>query len=120
MAKATNYTDEQIQIAAFAKALSHPVRVFLLQKLLHSHTCFYSGDLIDELPIGRSGLSLHLKELKLAGLIKGSIEAPHIKYCLNEEKWEMLTSLFNKFLQKSVFTVIESCDLENNENEQKF
>jgi predicted transcriptional regulator len=114
MAKATNYTEEQLEIAAFAKAMSHPVRVFLLQKLLHSNTCFYSGDLIDELPIGRSGLSLHLKELKLAGLIKGSIEAPHIKYCLNEEKWQELTNLFSTFLQKSVTTEIKTCKIENN------
>ena len=62
--------------------------------------CCCSGDLVDELPIGRSTLSQHLKELKNADLIQGEIEPPYIKYCLNREKWEeaktMFYNLFNE------------------------
>ncbi len=94
-------TDLQ-EIARFSKALSHPVRVYILKKLSHLNACCYSGDLVDELPVGRSALSQHLKELKHAGLIQGEIEAPYIKYCLNKENWEKLKSAFAEYLSKEV------------------
>ncbi|HOK98432.1 MAG: metalloregulator ArsR/SmtB family transcription factor [Bacteroidales bacterium] len=87
-----------IEIAKFAKALSHPVRVYILKKLAGMNTCCYSGDIVEELPIGRSTLSQHLKELKYAGLIQGEIEAPYIKYCLNRENWENLKKIFGDFI----------------------
>jgi len=85
-------TDIQ-QLAVITKALSHPVRIYILQKLSKMNACCYSGDLVDELPIGRSTLSQHLKELKFAGLIQGEIELPYIKYCLNNENWETAKTL---------------------------
>ncbi len=90
------------EIARFAKALSHPVRVYILKKLSRLNACCYSGDLVDELPVGRSALSQHLKELKHAGLIQGEIEAPFIKYCLNHENWQKLQSAFAEFLNEEV------------------
>ncbi len=87
-------SDELRQTALIAKALSNPVRLYIVQKLAHMNTCCYSGDLAEELGIGRSTLSQHLKELKYAGLIQGEIEAPFIKYCLNRENWAMARQLF--------------------------
>ncbi|MFP4605114.1 MAG: ArsR/SmtB family transcription factor [Bacteroidia bacterium] len=89
-------TEEQKQLARYAKAAGHPVRVYILE-LLSSQSCCYSGDLSEELPIAKSTLSQHLKELKEAGLIQGTIERPKIKYCLNREKWEHAQKLFKKF-----------------------
>lgn len=90
---------EVTEIAEYAKALSHPVRVYIIKKLTAMNSCCYSGDLVEELPIGRSALSQHLKELKHAGLIQGEIEAPYIKYCINRENWEkaqcMIQELFD-------------------------
>ena len=74
--------------------MSHPVRVYILKRLSGFDACCYSGDLVDELPIGRSTLSQHLKELKYAGLIQGETEPPVIKYCLNHENWEKAKKLF--------------------------
>jgi DNA-binding HxlR family transcriptional regulator len=54
----------------------------------------------EELPIARSTLSEHLKELKKAGLIQGEINPPYIKYCINKENWEKAKSLFNLFYQR--------------------
>jgi ArsR family transcriptional regulator len=87
-------SDELRQTALIAKALSNPVRLYIVQKLAHMNTCCYSGDLAEELGIGRSTLSQHLKELKYAGLIQGEIEAPFIKYCLNRENWAIARRLF--------------------------
>lgn len=79
---------EQKQVARFAKALGHPVRIYILNYLAHQ-ACCYSGDLSEILPIAKSTLSQHLKELKNAGLIQGETEAPRIKYCINRENWEL-------------------------------
>ena len=91
-------TGTQKKIARYAKALSHPVRVYIIE-LLSRQSCCYSGDLADELPIARSTLSQHLKELKAAGLIQGEINPPKIKYCINRENWEEARTLLRDFLQ---------------------
>jgi ArsR family transcriptional regulator len=90
--------EDQKTLARFAKAMGHPIRMYVLE-LLSNQTCCYSGDLTDVLPIAKSTLSQHLKELKDAGLIQGEIEAPKIKYCLNTENWKLAQQLFAKFLK---------------------
>jgi DNA-binding transcriptional ArsR family regulator len=92
-------TEDQKAMARFAKAMAHPIRMYVLD-LLSTQTCCYSGDLTEVLPIAKSTLSQHLKELKDAGLIQGEIEGPKIKYCLNQENWKVAQSLFNSFLNK--------------------
>jgi ArsR family transcriptional regulator len=91
-------TEEQKKAARFAKAMSHPVRLYILELLSHQ-TCCYSGDLSEVLPVAKSTLSQHLKELKKAGLIQGEIEPPRIKYCLNKENWLNAKKIFGKMLQ---------------------
>ncbi len=97
MNKEEAITEDQKTMARFAKAMGHPIRLYVLD-LLSKQSCCYSGDLTEVLPIAKSTLSQHLKELKDAGLIQGEIEAPKIKYCLNQENWKMARSLFNGFL----------------------
>ena len=96
MGKKIEFTNDQMQMARWAKAMGHPVRVFILE-LLSRQSCCYSGDLAEELPIARSTLSQHLKELKEAGLIQGEITAPKIKYCLNKKSWPVARELFLRF-----------------------
>lgn len=99
MNKKSSITDNEKKLARYAKAFAHPIRVHILE-ILASQSCCYSGDLTEVLPIAKSTLSQHLKELKNAGLIQGEIELPKIKYCLNRQNWEeakkMITSFFNK------------------------
>ena len=97
MDKVEVITEEQKAMARFAKAMGHPVRLYVLD-LLSKQSCCYSGDLTEVLPIAKSTLSQHLKELKEAGLIQGEIEAPKIKYCLNQENWKVAQKLFKGFL----------------------
>ena len=90
-------TSEQRKMARYAKAMGHPVRIYVLE-LLSKQNCCYSGDLTEELPIAKSTLSQHLKELKDAGLIQGEIEAPKIRYCIHRENWMEAQRLFRKYL----------------------
>ncbi|MDX9941911.1 MAG: ArsR family transcriptional regulator [Bacteroidales bacterium] len=99
MAKKVEFEADVLQFALIAKALSHPARVYIIKKLSGMNSCCYSGDLVDELPIGRSTLSQHLKELKYAGLIQGETEPPFIKYCLNRENWNLARENFRKLFE---------------------
>lgn len=94
MKKSVLISDEQKRAARYAKALGHPIRLYIV-KLLANQSCCYSGDLTEVLPIAKSTLSQHLKELKKAGLIQGEIEAPKIRYCLNRENWMDAKNLLN-------------------------
>ncbi|MDM8001338.1 MAG: winged helix-turn-helix domain-containing protein [Bacteroidota bacterium] len=99
-AKGKYYTENQEKVARYAKALSHPARVFVMEFLANNlNRCCYSGDMAEELPIARSTLSEHLKELKKAGLIQGEINPPYIKYCINPENWEEAKILLREFFK---------------------
>jgi len=91
-------TADQKKAARYAKAMGHPIRMYVLE-LLSKQSCCYSGDLTDILPIAKSTLSRHLKELKDAGLIQGEIEAPKIKYCLNNNNWQEAKILVKKLFE---------------------
>ena len=90
-------TQEQEQLARFAKALGHPIRVAILQ-MLAKQTCCYHGDMSEILPIAKSTLSQHLNELKEAGLIQGNITLPTVKYCINVKNWVLAKQMFEALL----------------------
>lgn len=100
--KTASYTAQEISIARIAKALAHPARIAILSTLLKKQTCI-CGDLVEELPLSQSTVSQHLRELKEAGLIKGTIEGVAVCYCINEMTWAkaktLLTGLLNKPIQ---------------------
>jgi DNA-binding transcriptional ArsR family regulator len=93
------FSEEQRKIARYAKALGHPVRIYVLE-LLSRQSCCYSGDLSEVLPIAKSTLSQHLKELKEAGLIQGETEPPRTKYCLNRGNWSIAKKYFSQLFDK--------------------
>lgn len=94
------YTEQQEKIARYAKALSHPARLFILE-FLESQSCCFVGNIVDELPLAQSSVSQHLKELKDAGLIQGTVDPPRVKYCVNRENWLEAKLLFNGFFSDS-------------------
>jgi pentatricopeptide repeat protein len=109
MAGKPEFSSDILQLARVAKALSHPVRIYILQKLSKMNSCCYSGNLVEEIPVGRSTLSQHLKELKYAGLIQGEINPPFIKYCINRGNWEKAKKLLDDFLNDNLAADF-SCD----------
>jgi ArsR family transcriptional regulator len=81
MIKTEVFTPELQELARFSKVLSHPARLAILQYLAETKTCI-SGDISDQLPLSRSTVSQHLKDLKELGLIRGEIDGLKINYCL--------------------------------------
>ncbi|MCZ4245114.1 ArsR/SmtB family transcription factor [Pedobacter punctiformis] len=90
------FTDEQNQLAQLLKAMAHPARIAILQRILASNTCI-CGDLVDELGLAQATISQHLKELKNAGIIQGTIEGVSICYCINPVTWKLLQNQLNYF-----------------------
>jgi len=84
ISKSAHFNEQQNSLANMAKALGHPARVAIVEFLLQQKECV-CGDIVSELPLAQATVSQHLKELKTAGIIKGSIEGNSICYCLNEE-----------------------------------
>ena len=102
------YTQQQEQIARFAKALAHPARIAILDFLVKRESCYF-GNIYEELPIAKATVSQHLKELKDAGLIQGEIEAPKVKYCINKENWKLARCIFGDFLSQCVCKKKDCC-----------
>jgi len=96
-----NYSVSQERTARYAKALGHPARIFILDFLMKNadRSC-YSGDMAEELPIARSTLSQHLKDLKEAGFIQGEINPPYIRYCIDKKVWTEARKLLGQFLDR--------------------
>lgn len=71
------------ELAALAKALGHPARVKILRILARRRECL-CGEIVHELPLAQSTVSQHLKILKEAGLVRGTVDGPRVCYCLAE------------------------------------
>jgi DNA-binding transcriptional ArsR family regulator len=106
MNKAENFDESLQELARFAKVLSHPARLAILKYLAETKTCI-SGDISDYLPLGRTTVSQHLKELRDSGLIHGEIDGLKINYCLCSDEIKRFLALFEIF-----FAGIKEIDLD--------
>ncbi|MBG43229.1 MAG: transcriptional regulator [Aequorivita sp.] len=95
------FTDQQNQVATFAKAFGHPARVAILQHLFKINACI-CGDLVEEIGLAQPTISQHLKELKNLGLIKGNIEGTSICYCIDKRSWTKMKAVMLQFLDQDI------------------
>jgi DNA-binding transcriptional ArsR family regulator len=91
--KKEEFTQKEQDLAALAKALSHPARIAILKLLAQKNECI-CGEIVDVLPLSQSTVSQHLKELKNAGLIDGNVDGPRSCYCIN---WKAFEKFYNEF-----------------------
>lgn len=93
------FTKHQNEIARMAKAIAHPARIAILQYLVKKNACV-CGDLVEELGLAQATTSQHLKELKNAGIIQGTIEGVSVCYCINPKVWNQYREFFNSFFRE--------------------
>lgn len=91
--KTDHFTEQQNQIALIAKALGHPARVAIIDHLLKVNACIGNA-ILEEIPLAQPTISQHLKVLRDANLIKGTIDGNAICYCINETTFELLNTYF--------------------------
>ena len=101
LVKTEMFTEEQNQIATFAKVLGHPARVAIIQHLFKINECV-CGDLVNEIGLAQPTISQHLKELKQLGLIKGNVEGTSVCYCIDFEKWDNMKKVLQHFLNRDL------------------
>ena len=92
--KKEEFTQKEQDLAAFAKAMSHPARIAILKMLAQKNECI-CGEIVEVLPLAQSTVSQHLKELKHAGLITGETDGPRSCYCINWKAFEKFNAEFN-------------------------
>lgn len=97
--KSDFFTEEQNELANLFKALSHPARVAIIEYLLTVDTCI-CGDIVNKLPLAQPTVSQHLRELKNAGIIKGTIEGTAICYCINPDAIDEIENHFGMIRHK--------------------
>jgi predicted transcriptional regulator len=96
LTKTEIFTAEQNRLATMLKALAHPARIAILQQIINANACI-CGDLSAELGLAQPTISQHLKELKTAGLIQGTIEGVSICYCIEPAAWKLLSGQLKDF-----------------------
>jgi DNA-binding transcriptional ArsR family regulator len=91
------FTEEQNKLAKLLKALAHPARIAILQNIIKANACI-CGDLVEELGLAQATISQHLRELKEAGLIRGTIEGASVCYCIDPVTWKLLEEQLSTFI----------------------
>ena len=99
--KTAIYSDEQNEIANFAKVIGHPARVAILQRLFAIDACV-CGYLVNEIGLAQPTISQHLKALKSLGLIQGTIDGTSVCYCIHKENWTKMKSIILDFLNQDI------------------
>jgi predicted transcriptional regulator len=104
LTKTEIFTEKQNKLATLLKAMAHPARIAILQEIIKSNACI-CGDLVEELGLAQPTISQHLKELKNAGLIQGTIEGVSVCYCINPAVWnefrDQLSGFFAAYNDKT-------------------
>ena len=93
VSKKEEFGQKEQSLATFAKAISHPARISILNVLAKKNECI-CGEIVEVLPLAQSTVSQHLKELKNAGLVEGSVDGPRSCYCINWKAFEKFNSEF--------------------------
>jgi ArsR family transcriptional regulator len=99
--KTDQFSKRENEMAQLFKALAHPARIAIVEYLLSVDTCI-CGDIVDHLPLAQPTVSQHLKELKQAEIIQGSVEGTAICYCINEKTLQKMQKYFGKIESKIV------------------
>jgi DNA-binding transcriptional ArsR family regulator len=100
------FTAQQNQLATWARVLGHPARIAILQYILKQNTCV-CGSLVDELGLAQATISQHLRELKDAGLITGTVEGTSVCYCIEAKAWAKAQTAFEKLF--AAYRPIDTC-----------
>ena len=79
-------------LASMTKALGHPARIRILRMLARRNTCV-CGEIVSEVELAQSTVSQHLRVLKEAGLVRGTVDGPRVCYCADAKNLRRLKAL---------------------------
>ena len=108
LARTEEFPRKEIDLADFAKALAHPARIAILKTLAAKKECI-CGDLVLDLPLAQSTVSQHLKALKEIGLIRGTVDGPRSRYCIDWKVFEKYQRQLGDWSEKMLKLRQENC-----------
>lgn len=108
VARKEDFQRRENEVADFAKALSHPARIAILTTLARRKECI-CGDLVVDLPLAQSTVSQHLKALKELGLVKGTIDGPRSRYCIDWKVFEKYERHLREWSEKILELKLDNC-----------
>ena len=108
LARTEEFPKKEIDLADFARALSHPARVAILKTLAEKKECI-CGDLVLDLPLAQSTVSQHLKALKEIGLIRGTVDGPRSRYCIDWKVFEKYQRQLGEWSEKMLKLRQDNC-----------
>lgn len=106
--KREEFSKKEQELADFAKAIAHPARIAILKVLAQKNECI-CGEIVEVLPLAQSTVSQHLRELKQAGLINGTVDGPRSCYCINWKAFEKFHAEFSGLFQSMKINYQKSC-----------
>lgn len=107
LARTEDFSKMETDISEFAKALSHPAKIAILTTLARRRECI-CGELVIDLPLAQSTVSQHLKVLKDLGLIRGEVDGPRSKYCINWKVFEKYQRQLGDWTEKMMSLKIDN------------
>ncbi len=90
---------ELMDTALIFKALGHPARLKILNIISQSNSCI-TGDISDKLPLSRTTVNQHLKELKNLGILDWHSEGVKTFYCLNPQKSLQFQNIIQEYFNQ--------------------
>jgi len=106
--KSSQFDTELQELAELFGVLSHPARIAII-KLIAEKKEIRTGNIHEFLPVSRSTVSQHLKELRNAGIIKGTIDGLKIHYCLDIDRIKELKDRFNSLFDYCISDFMCEC-----------
>lgn len=106
--KTEMFSEKVNELAKMAKVLGHPARLSILEYLIKTNACV-CGDLVEEIGLAQATISQHLKELKSAGFIKGTIEGTSVCYCIDKDNWNSIKLMFTDFFDQKTSEKTTKC-----------
>jgi ArsR family transcriptional regulator len=98
--KTLTQTTDEARTVQTLRALANPVRFRIVQILAQRNECV-TGDLVDELPLAQSTVSEHLKVLKDAGIVQGTVDGPYRCYCLDPDAMRLVVDTLTGFMPQT-------------------
>ncbi|ASU33068.1 hypothetical protein [Mucilaginibacter xinganensis] len=91
-----DFTDNDVQLSKFARAMALPVRVFILRMIIESGNSISKKAFYDNSYNSRT-IDKHILELKSLGIIKTNTVKTGIIYCIDQNLFNQMSNRFHLF-----------------------
>lgn len=99
--EAENYSDLEVHVAHFSRAIGHPARVAILMAIIKNGNSI-EGEVVHVPQLSGTTVIQHLRELKRAGIIQGRIFGAKSKYSIDLDEVRKLSVFMQEFLRETL------------------